>query len=123
MIRHPYEVIVIGSGATGGMAALTLAEAGVRVLVIEAGPNLSANQALGSEPLNTFKRVIGIINGEKRIQAQHPGYWKANPVLYVNEKENPYTYPDKKDHQILSNIDLERELQLVFQYFYKDTSK
>ena len=56
MIQHPYEVIVIGSGATGGVAALTLAEAGVRVLVVEAGPDLSAQKALGSEPGNTLRR-------------------------------------------------------------------
>jgi len=34
----PYDAIVVGSGATGGIAALTLAEQGVKVLVIEAGP-------------------------------------------------------------------------------------
>ena len=34
----PYEAIVVGSGATGGIAALTLAEQGIKVLVIEAGP-------------------------------------------------------------------------------------
>ena len=58
-------MIVIGSGATGGIAALTFAEAGIRVLVVEAGPNFSASQALGSEPSNTFRRFTGIINGEK----------------------------------------------------------
>ena len=44
MIRNPFEAIVIGSGATGGIAALTLAEQGIRVLVIEAGPALTAEQ-------------------------------------------------------------------------------
>ncbi len=92
-ITHPYEVIVIGSGATGGVAALTFAEAGVRVLVIEAGPFWSSQQALGTEPGNTFRRITGIISGTHRLQSQHPGYWKANPLLYSNEKDNPYTFP------------------------------
>ena len=96
MINYPYEVIVVGSGATGGVAAMTLAEAGVRVLVVEAGPLLSAKKALGSEPVNTINRIIGIVNGEKRIQAQHPGYWKANPLLYANEKIDSYTHPQDK---------------------------
>ena len=96
MISRPYEVIVIGSGATGGMAALTLAEAGTRVLVVEAGPELSVQKALGSEPINTFQRIRGVIVGEKRIQAQHPGYWKANPLLYANERENLYKFPADK---------------------------
>lgn len=93
MIQHPYEVIVIGSGATGGVAALTLAEAGVRVLLVEAGPNWTAQKALGSEPCNTVRRLVGISSGEQRLQAQHPGYWKANPLLYANEKRYPYSCP------------------------------
>ena len=34
---HDYEVIVVGSGAGGGMAAHTLTSRGVRVLMLEAG--------------------------------------------------------------------------------------
>ncbi|WP_320664272.1 GMC family oxidoreductase [Prochlorococcus sp. MIT 1223] len=93
MHLKPFEVIVIGSGATGGIAALTLAKAGIRVLVIEAGPQLSLKQAFGSEPQNTFKRLYGLISGEHRKQSQHPGFWKTNPLLYANEKENIYEHP------------------------------
>ena len=32
-----YDALVIGAGAAGGLAALLLAEAGLRVLVLEAG--------------------------------------------------------------------------------------
>ncbi len=93
MTKHSFEAVVVGSGATGGMAALSLAQQGVRVLVIEAGPQQTSSEALGSEPLNTFKRIRGLISGENKIQAQHPGYWKSNPSLYINEKENKYFYP------------------------------
>ncbi len=96
MTEHPYEVIIVGSGATGGMAALTLAQAGVKALVVEAGPQLSVKQAFGSEPSNTFNRIKGILCGEKRIQSEHPGFWKANPLLYANEKQNPYSNPVDK---------------------------
>ena len=58
MIQKPYEVIIIGSGATGGMAALTMAKAGIRVLIIEKGPELSPEKAFGTEPCNTLRRLL-----------------------------------------------------------------
>ncbi len=95
MINKPYEVVIIGSGATGGMAALTMAKAGVRVLVIEKGPDLEINQAIGSEPCNMIRRIIGVTTGKYQTQPQHPGFWKSNPLLYADRKSNPYSYPTK----------------------------
>ncbi len=95
MIDKPYEVIIIGSGATGGMAALTMAKAGVRTLIIERGPELEIKQANGTEPCNMIRRLIGITTGKYQKQPQHPGFWKSNPLLYANKKVNPYTHPPK----------------------------
>ncbi len=95
MIYKPYEVIIIGSGATGGMAALTMAKAGIRVLIIEKGPELEINQAFGTEPCNMIRRLMGVTTGKYKNQPQHPGFWKSNPLLYADKKANPYTYPLK----------------------------
>ncbi len=96
MTNNVFEVLIIGSGATGGVAAMTYAEKGIKVLMIEAGPELTTEKAIGSEPQNTFRRIKGIINSEHTKQAQHPGFWKANPLLYMNEKDNPYQTPKNK---------------------------
>ena len=95
MINKPYEIIIVGSGATGGMAALTMAKAGVRALVIERGPELEIKQANGTEPCNMIRRLIGVTTGNYQNQPQHPGFWKSNPLLYANKKANPYTHPPK----------------------------
>ena len=38
--KECFDAIIVGSGATGGWAAKELAEAGLRVAVVEAGRNL-----------------------------------------------------------------------------------
>ena len=93
---NPYDAIVVGSGATGGVAALTLAEQGIRVLVIEAGPQIKRKEASTCEPKDTLNRLSGIVSKKHTNQCQHPGYWKNNPNLYSNELKNPYSQPKNK---------------------------
>jgi choline dehydrogenase-like flavoprotein len=47
--RLSADAVVVGSGAGGGPVAATLAEAGRRVLVVEAGPRLEAGDFTGDE--------------------------------------------------------------------------
>ena len=93
----PYDAIIVGSGATGGIAALTLAEQGIKVLVIEAGPQVKRDEASNHEPKSTLKRLSGVLTKKHAYQCQHPGYWKNNPDLYSNELKHPYDFP-KKSH-------------------------
>ena len=92
----PYEAIVVGSGATGGIAALTLAEQGIKVLVIEAGPQVKRHEASNHEPKSTLKRLSGVLTKKHANQCQHPGYWKNNPDLYSCLL---YTSPSPRDRE------------------------
>ena len=65
----PYDAIVVGSGATGGIAALTLAEQGIKVLVIEAGPQVKRHEASNHEPKSTLKRLSGVITKKHANQS------------------------------------------------------
>ena len=93
---NPFDAIVVGSGATGGVAALTFAEQGIRVLGIEAGPQIKRNEASSNEPKDTLNRLSGIISKKHANQSQHPGYWKNNPDLYSNELNHPYSQSKEK---------------------------
>jgi choline dehydrogenase-like flavoprotein len=42
MANRPFDVIVVGSGPGGGIATYALAKAGLRVALVEAGPQLRA---------------------------------------------------------------------------------
>jgi len=88
-----YDAVVVGSGATGAIAAQTLAGCGLQVLVLEAGPDRPAAAAVGGEPGNTLRRLGHLSAGRHRLQSQHPGYWKNNPDLYVDEGRHPYSTP------------------------------
>ena len=88
-----YDAVVVGSGATGAVAAQTLADQGLQVLVLEAGPELQAAAAQGQEPRNTLRRLQHLSAGRHQRQCQHPGYWKNNPDLFVDEQRFPYSTP------------------------------
>ena len=59
------DVVVVGLGAAGGIAALRFAEAGLRVIGLEAGPRVGRSDFAFDELANDFENRLGSkANGE-----------------------------------------------------------
>jgi choline dehydrogenase-like flavoprotein len=95
MSEKKYDAIVVGSGATGGFAAKELAERGLEVLVLEAGPYLKEKLFHAEAHMygvGSLARVGGALKGQ-HIQARVAFYSPENAFMFVNDCQNPYTYP------------------------------
>ena len=60
MRRSPADVVVIGLGAAGAIAALRFAEAGLRVVALEAGPRLGRHDFTFDELADDFGNRLGV---------------------------------------------------------------
>jgi choline dehydrogenase-like flavoprotein len=88
-----YDVLIIGSGASGGMAANILTKLGVRCLMLDAGPPLDF------ERQRALKAVYDLPYRGFGKPGRFPHVTQASEFdanLWADEKQNPYTY-DPKD--------------------------
>ncbi len=89
-MKPDYDVLIIGSGASGGMAAYTLTQKGVRCLMLDAGPPLDLEHG------HTLKAVYDLPYRGFGRPGRFPHVTQASEFdasLWADEKENPYTYP------------------------------
>jgi glucoside 3-dehydrogenase (cytochrome c) catalytic subunit len=94
-----FDAVIVGSGATGGWAAKQLTEAGMKVLVLEAGGALNPEKDY-TEHLAPYEvKYRGFSPEIKRtrpIQSRCYACSEYNYQWFVNDLENPYiTPPDK----------------------------
>ena len=88
-----YDAIIIGSGASGGMAAMQLTELGFEVLVLEAGPpvNPTRDFSMHTWPYDDMYRGQGPPNWKQKEQWLQDTANHFSKHFYVKDTENPYT--------------------------------
>lgn len=85
-VDRPYDAIVVGSGATGSLAAKQLTERGLEVAVLEAGQLPPAEPGEVSAEAEPAER--------QPIQSQCHAYSPETSHLYVDDRDNPYSHPE-----------------------------
>jgi choline dehydrogenase-like flavoprotein len=101
MAEQDYDVLIIGSGASGGMAAHILTQKGARCLVLEAGVGIESRHR-GIKPVYDLPyRGFGKPGRlEHVLQAN-----EFNANQWVDEQQVPYTYaPDARYNWVRARV-------------------
>jgi choline dehydrogenase-like flavoprotein len=98
MTQDAFDAIVVGSGATGGIAAKELTERGLKVLVLEAGGPLPEEKfELAAKAqfaaIGSWARIKAGMTGQHK-QALTSFYSPEKAFLFVNDNEHPYESPE-----------------------------
>jgi choline dehydrogenase-like flavoprotein len=97
-LQQTYDAIVVGSGATGGWAAKHLAEAGLKVALLEAGRAVSPTEFTEHTPAYKLKYRDHSpeVLRTRPIQKQCYACMEYNYEWFVNDLDNPYSTPPDK---------------------------
>jgi len=97
--RTIYDVAVVGSGASGGWACKRLAEAGLKVALLEAGREQKDSNFSEHKPgfaLKYRNLAPGIVSKTRPIQSKFDVCNEYTQDWFANDLEEPYTTP--RDH-------------------------
>ncbi len=98
-----YDAIIVGSGACGGWATMALAQAGMKVLLLDAGSTVNpAKQFHHRWPYQMEFRGSG---QPGLLRKYYPGSTEYNVPIMIDGRENPYTTaPAKPFHWVRSRV-------------------
>ncbi len=98
MNREKFDVVVIGSGASGTYAAKELTERGMRVLLLEAGRDIHPDKDFPGREIRdrgALDRFEAALRGQ-HIQCRCTSFSAATRHFYVNDRQEPYVVPREK---------------------------
>src|SRR5579883_1190540 len=90
MFHRNYDVLIIGSGASGGTAARQLTRKGIHCLMLDAGPAVDFTRD------RELKKVYTLPYRGFGQPGRFPHVTQADEYtenVWADEKQNPYTYP------------------------------
>jgi choline dehydrogenase-like flavoprotein len=87
--KYTHDVVIIGSGAGGGMAAYALTKLGVKCLMLDAGPPVDFERDRVLTPVYDLP-YRGLNRPGRFPHVTQASEFDAN--IWADEKQNPYTY-------------------------------
>jgi choline dehydrogenase-like flavoprotein len=90
MFRRKYDVLIIGSGASGGTAARQLTKNGIHCLMLDAGPAVNFRRDRELRKVYTLP-YRGFGQPGRLPHVTQADEYTEN--VWADEKQNPYTYP------------------------------
>ena len=108
-----FDAIVVGSGMSGGWSAKELAERGLKVLVLERGPNVDPTTDY-ADMLNPWERPNFDLIPQAEVSAHYPiqhrgvayAVKQTNKHFWVRDSEHPYTTEAGTDYDWLRGYHL-----------------
>ena len=92
-LNNTYDAIVIGSGISGGWAAMELCKKGLKILVLERGRNVEHIKDYPTANLSPweFKNGFNNTNEDRKNDPIHSNaYDPSNKHFFIRDKDHPY---------------------------------